>query len=325
MDGRERGSPFGSFHVMAESHSRWFVPMVAVCFLTWAIFGSLVSSSGLIEVIRTDLGLSYSHCGFLLSIPFPLITLFALTGGIFVDRLGVSKMARLGVCLVIAGGLTRVWSTGLWQLATGIALVGAGVGVIFPILPKVARETAPPGRRETAAAFYTAAVVTGAAMGVALSGPLAAFLGEVPFAEGRAAWRGGYLAWVFALFFAFIIWEWACGRTLEKASYEPRVPGDRPGVSFSIWRSRAVWAVTAALFLNNVIFYTGIGWFPTILRAKGWPLDQAGLIVSLVAWLGVVAVLTAHKIAPIVGGGSEDGRYLCACGCSRSRHTLPAG
>ena len=68
------------------------------------------------------------------------------------------------------------------------------------------------------------------------------------------------------------------------------------------WRSRAVWAVTAALFVNNVLFYTGIGWFPSILESKGWELGQAGLVVSLVAWLGIIAVLSAHKISPLVGG-----------------------
>jgi cyanate permease len=45
--------------------------------------------------------------------------------------------------------------------------------------------------------------------------------------------------------------------------------------------------VTAALFVNNVLFYTGIGWFPSILESKGWELGQAGLVVSLVAWLGM--------------------------------------
>ena len=340
MDGRQRGPPVGYLRVKADARPRWFVPLAAVCFLTWAVFGSLVSTSGLVEVIRADLGLSYSQGGFLLSVPFPLITLFALTGGIFVDRLGVAKMARLGATLVLAGGLIRVWSTGLWPLAAGIALVGAGAGVIFPILPKVARETAPPERREAAAAFYTAAVVTGAAMGVALSGYLAAFLGEVPFARGGAGWRGGYLAWAFALLLTFILWERACGRTMAVnpvapgtrdepgARDEPEARGGGPGAgaAFSVWRSRPVWAVTAALFLNNVIFYTGIGWFPTILRTKGWPLAQAGLIVSLLAWLGVVAVLTAHKIAPAVGGVA---RFTVICTLATAAAlvalTLPGG
>ena len=100
-----------------RSHSRWYRVLAAACFLTWAVFGSLVSTSGLVEPIRGDLGLSYSEGGFLLSVPFPLITVFAVMGGIFVDRLGVRKVARLGAALVLAGGLVRTWSGGFWPLA----------------------------------------------------------------------------------------------------------------------------------------------------------------------------------------------------------------
>ncbi len=285
--------------------SCWYRVLAAACFLTWAVFGSLVSTSGLVEPIRVDLGLSYSQSGFLLSVPFPLITVFALMGGIFVDRLGVRKMARLGAVLVLAGGLVRVWSGGFWPLVMGIALVGAGAGVIFPILPKVARETAPPEKRETAAAFYTAAVVTGAAMGVALSGWLAAALESFPFPGGASTWRGGYLIWAGALLVTFIIWERSAGLATADENADGKADAKAEGgedPQFRVWRSRDVWAVTGALFVNNVIFYTAIGWFPSILETKGWPLGQAALIVSMVAWLGVVAVLGAHKIAPLAGG-----------------------
>jgi CP family cyanate transporter-like MFS transporter len=282
-----------------RSHSRWYRVLAAACFLTWAVFGSLVSTSGLVEPIRGDLGLSYSEGGFLLSVPFPMITVFAVMGGIFVDRLGVRKVARLGAALVLAGGLVRTWSGGFWPLALGIALVGAGAGVIFPILPKVARETAPPEKRETAAAFYTAAVVAGSAMGVALSGHLAAALGSFPFPGGASTWRGGYLLWAVALLVTFFLWERSAGLAASDGQEDPE--GGEPS-SFQVWRSLDVWAVGAALFVNNVIFYTGIGWFPSILQTKGWPLGQAVLIVSLVVWSGLVAILSAHRIAPMVGG-----------------------
>lgn len=283
-----------------STSSRWYVTLMAACFLTWSVFGSLVSTSGLVELIRDDMSLSYSEGGFLLSVPFPLITLFALMGGVFVDRLGIQRMARLGALLVLAGGLLRTWSWGFWPLVLGIALVGAGAGFIFPVLPKVARETAPPGSRETAAAFYTAAVVTGAAMGVAFSGYLASIWRSVPFIGAESNWRGGYLLWACALFLTYLMWERMGSRSL--AGIGDEAPGGGGGSRFSPWRSRAVWAVTAALFVNNVLFYTGIGWFPSILESKGWALGQAGLIVSLVAWFGIVAVLTAHKISPLVGG-----------------------
>jgi CP family cyanate transporter-like MFS transporter len=203
-----------------NTSSRWYVTLMGAFFLTWAVFGSLVSTSGLVALIRSDMSLSYSEGGFLLSVPFPLITLFALMGGVFVDRLGVQRMARLGALLVLAGGLLRTWLWGFWPLVLGIALVGAGAGLIFPILPKVERETAPPESRETAAAFYTAAVVAGAAMGVAFSGYMASIWRSVPFTSSESSWRGGYLLWACALLLTYLMWERMGTRSLPAISAE---------------------------------------------------------------------------------------------------------
>lgn len=303
-----------------KSAAHWAVELGAVCLLTWAVFGSLVSTSGLIEWIRKDLGLSYSESGFLLSIPFPLITLCALGGGALVDRLGAAKMIRLGANLVFWGGLLRAWSGGFWGLVIGIALVGAGTGVIFPVLPKVARETAPPEKRALSAGLYTAAVVVGASMGVAVSGFLAPLWRLAPFSSGAASWRGGYAAWSVALLAVFLLWRWLSpgtsgGEDAPKAS----AAGD---TAFSVWRSRAVWAVTGALFVNNTIFYTSVGWLPSVLQEKGWTPLEAGWIASLVSWLGVFAVLTAHRFAPWFGG-ERNMVFLCALATGAGLALIP--
>lgn len=305
-----------------KSPGHWAMNLGTVCLLTWAVFGSLVSTSGLIEWIRKDLGLSYSQSGFLLSIPFPLITCCALGGGVLVDRLGAAKMVRLGANLVFWGGLLRAWSGDFWTLALGIALVGAGTGVIFPVLPKVARETAPPEKRALSAGLYTAAVVVGASMGVAVSGFLAPLWRMAPFSSGVASWRGGYAAWSVALIAVFLLWRSFSSETAGGNE----APGD--GVAddgqFSVWRSRAVWAVTGALFVNNTIFYTSVGWLPTVLQGKGWTPFEAGWIASLVSWLGVFAVLTAHRFAPWFGG-ERNMVYLCALGTAAGLALIPLG
>jgi CP family cyanate transporter-like MFS transporter len=102
-----------------------------------------------------------------------------------------------------------------------------------------------------------------------------------------------------ALLVTFFLWERSAGLAATDGQEYPE-GGEPP--SFQVWRSLDVWAVGAALFVNNVIFYTGIGWFPSILQTKGWSLGQAVLIVSLVVWSGLVAILSAHRIAPMVGG-----------------------
>ncbi len=121
---------------MIEENMNWRSILGAACFIIFAVFGSLVSTSGLIGFIRNDLNLSYGAGGFLLSAPFPLIAFFAIAGGRLVDRLGVKKMVLSGVFLTLLGGVVRLSSGDFWSLAFGIALVGAGTGWCFPSCPK---------------------------------------------------------------------------------------------------------------------------------------------------------------------------------------------
>jgi CP family cyanate transporter-like MFS transporter len=231
-------------------------------------------------------------------------------------------MIRLGANLVFWGGLLRAWSGGFWGLAIGIALVGAGTGVIFPVLPKVARETAPPEKRALSAGLYTAAVVVGASMGVAVSGFLAPLWRLAPFSSGVASWRGGYAAWSVALLAVFLLWRWLSpGKAGGDDVPEASAAGDR---AFSVWRSRAVWAVTGALFVNNTIFYTSVGWLPSVLQEKGWTPFEAGWIASLISWLGVFAVLTAHRFAPWFGG-ERNMVFFCALATGAGLALIPLG
>jgi CP family cyanate transporter-like MFS transporter len=306
-----------------KTDSRWVVDLGLVCLLTWAVFGSLVSTSGLIEWIRKDLDLSYSQSGFLLSVPFPLITASALVGGILVDRLGAPKMIHLGATLVFLGGALRAWSGSFWALALGIILVGAGTGVIFPVLPKVARDTAPPGKRALSAGLYTASLVTGASMGVAVSVFFAPVWHLVPFSTGQVSWRGGYAVWGLATLAAFLLWRWFRSAETEVGEKVPaEIVGD--GNEFYLWRSRAVWAVTGALLVNNTIFYTSVGWLPSLLQGKGWTLLAASWLASLVSWLGAIAVLTAHYVSPWVGG-DRNMVYLCGFGTAIGLALIPLG
>ncbi len=279
----------------------WALGLGAACLVALAAFGSLVSTSGLIELIRRDLALTFGQGGFLLSVPFPLIALFAVAGGGLVDRLGVSRMVTLGAALALAGGGARAWSGGFWALAGGTALVGIGTGLIFPALPKLASGTVPPGRRDLASALYTASVVSGAGLGVAVSHLLGFLARFIPLVPGEEGWRGGYFGWALALLAALLLW-----RALFRGAPGPAEGGaggaGRLPAASSAFRRPAVWAVALSLFVNNVLFYTSVGWLPAILAGKGWAPAQAAAIVSLVPWLGVVAVLTAHWAAARVGG-----------------------
>ncbi len=304
---------------MSEENPNWRPVLGAACFIIFAVFGSLVSTSGLIGFIRDDLDLSFGAGGFLLSAPFPLIAFFAVAGGRLVDRLGVKKMVLCGVFLTLLGGAVRLSSGGFWPLASGIALVGAGTGLVFPVMPKVVGTMVPPERNAFGSAVYTASIIAGAGLGVAASHYMTPVAAVLPASWGGSVWRGGYLGWALVLALAFVVWRKnsapvAVDLESESASAE----------GGAVYRLLAVWGVGGSLFVNNVVFYTSLGWLATVLMTKGWPQASAALIVSSLPLLGIFASLSAHKVAPAVGG---DRVMIVLCGAftAAALALMPAG
>ncbi len=282
---------------MSEENPHWRPILGAACFIIFAVFGSLVSTSGLIGFIRDDLNLTYGAGGFLLSAPFPLIAFFAVAGGRLVDRLGVKKVVVSGVCFTLLGGIVRLSSGDFWSLASGIALVGAGTGLVFPVMPKVVGTIVPLQRNELGSAVYTASIIAGAGLGVAASHYMAPAVAILPAGWGGNVWRGGYLGWALVLVVAFIVWQKST--TSLTVDLETESASTQ---SVMVYRLPAVWAVGTSLFVNNIVFYTSLGWLATVLIVKGWSQASAALIVSSLPLLGIFASLSAHKIALAIGG-----------------------
>ena len=304
---------------MTEENPNWRPILGAACFIIFAVFGSLVSTSGLIGFIRHDLNLSFGAGGFLLSAPFPLIAFFAIAGGRLVDRLGVKKMVLCGVFLTLLGGIVRLSSGDFWSLAFGIALVGAGTGLVFPVMPKVVGTIVPPERNEFGSAVYTASIIAGAGLGVAASHFMEPAAEVLPTSWGGSVWRGGFLGWALVLVVAFIVWRRnSASITVDLGSESDSA---QSGV---VYRLLAVWGVGGSLFFNNIVFYTSLGWLATVLMTKGWPQASAALIVSSLPLLGIFASLSAHKMA-LALGGERVMMVLCGLLTAAALALMPAG
>ena len=304
---------------MTGENPHWRSILGAACFIIFAVFGSLVSTSGLVGFIRDDLNLSYSAGGFLLSAPFPLIAFFAIAGGRLVDKLGVKKMVLCGVFLTLLGGVIRLTSGEFWSLATGIALVGAGTGLVFPVMPKVVGTIVPPERNEFGSAIYTASIIAGAGLGVAASHYMTPAAAILPASWGGSVWRGGFLGWALVLVVAFIVWQRNSASIV--VDFEAESDSSPRGM---VYRLIPVWGVGGSLFFNNIVFYTSLGWLATVLMTKGWSQASAALIVSSLPLLGIFASLSAHKMALAVGGERVI-MVLCGLFTAVALALMPAG
>ena len=167
--------------------------------------------------------------------------------------------------------------------------------------------------------MYTASVIAGSGLGIAVSHYMAQAAAVLPSAWGGSVWRGGYLMWVLVLGLAFLVW------CRSARSIPARVePEGRPPASNAVYRLIAVWAIAGSLFVDNIVFYTSLGWLPTVLTDRGWTQASAVAIVSCVPWLGLVASLTAYKVASALGGERKT-VLLCGLCTAGALAAAPAG
>ncbi|HEY0196269.1 MAG TPA: MFS transporter [Methanobacterium sp.] len=70
--------------------------------------------------------------------------------------------------------------------------------------------------------------------------------------------------------------------------------------------NKILWLLAFILFLHNFFFYTWSGWVPTYLLEKGVTLSVAGLMTSIMLWVGVPTVI----LVPILASGRDIPRKL---------------
>ena len=228
-------------------------------------------------LVVADLGITYAQLGLLIGLYLLPGTVLALPGGLLGQRFGNRRVALLGLCLMVMGGLVTASSHSLWPAGAGRLLSGAGGVLLNLILAKMTAE-------------WFAGKEISTAMGVMLtSWPFGLGLGAALFGAVGAAssWRVVQHAGVALAAGAFVLVALLCR--------------DAPGVGVTGAALRFLpnlsprgWALAlsagAAWMLFNVSFIVMVGFGPGLLHARGATLGQAGFLVSLAIWVSVISV-----------------------------------
>src|SRR5689334_1260884 len=107
---------------------------------------------------------------------------FGLPGGWLTDRLGARQVMIASLLALTIAGLVRGLAPTATVLLIGTLLLGMGIGLLQPALPRVARDTLP-RRIRLASAIYFNGLVMGGAAGLALTPWLVRI-------AGSTSWRG---------------------------------------------------------------------------------------------------------------------------------------
>jgi MFS transporter, CP family, cyanate transporter len=258
------------------------LPLLAVGILLVALNlrFAVASLPPLLSDLERDLGMSSTVAGVLTSLPVLCFGLIAFAAPPVVRRLG-GELTLVGVMFLIgAGALLRAGgSTG--ALFAGTALAGAGMAVGNVVVPAVVKGSFS-ARIGLMMGLYTAVINASAALGGGLA---------VPF-EHALGWRGSLAVWAAPAGVALA----AMAVAAHHGRHDPAVRGG-VGEMRTLYRDPLAWQVTLFFAIQASIFYCGLSWLPSILKAHGYSSGSAGALLSLYAIAGAPAALLAPALA----------------------------
>lgn len=260
----------------ATVRGRWLVgaAIVMLALNLRVVVGSL---GAVLPAVRHDLDMSTTMAGVLTTLPVLCFAVIGFGAGGIVRRLGLHRTTA-ALLVVLAAGLvvrTLVEDTALFLVATGVALAGAAVGNI--LLPPLAKLHFP-DRVPLISALYGAALMGGATIASATTVPLSDVLG---------GWRPGLAAWALLAVVTVIPWLTLLGHDVHT---DPR-SGDRLPLS-AVARSSLAWAMVLCFGAQAAGAYVQFGWYTEILIDGGVGEHEAGVLLGVVAGVGIPLTLS---------------------------------
>lgn len=272
--------------------------MVASVAINYIDRGSL-STAG--PLLVTDLKLSPSQLGWLLSAFFWTYALLQVASGWLVDRYEVKWVMAIGF---------TIWS--LATAATGFAnsfvalflfrlLLGLGESVAYPCYSKIIAAHCSEHQRGRANSLIDAGTKFGPALGTLAGGLLMARYGWRPvfivLGLGGLLWLPAWFAWM------------PRGRNDAQA-----VESVGPGFAEIVVRP-AFWATFTGHFCGNYFWYFLLTWLPSYLvKERGFTMDtMAVLSATAYCVTGVTTSITGWLADRAIAAGSTPTRVRKAC------------
>lgn len=227
-------------------------------------------------------GWSSATLGVLTTIPVLCMGLFALAVPALAMHFGRKHLVIFALIALTASTLLRAVEALPGLLFLSAFLAGVGIAFAAGLIPGIVREQIPHsiGRANST---WTAALAGGAALGGALTVPLALWLGS---------WSLALALWAVPVLIALAFWLFVERKTIAH---------DRPTVIVRLrelpWRNKIAWALALNMTFNSIIFYSSLAWIAPSYEARGWTQENAGWLFGLFT---VSQVVAAYVLAGMV-------------------------
>jgi len=230
------------------------------------------------HILKEELLLTHTQASFLFAIPNLMIIGVAIPAGIVADRIGVQKAIGIGITLIAVGAMMRGMTDSPVSIQGYTFIYGAGVGWLFPSLPKLISLLLPREKLEVGTAVYSVGMYIGTAL------PLAITMSVIlPMVE---SFRGVFLVWGIPALTGAILW-WALSKKTSILIKDDRPGYVNKGTFIKLLMNRNLLLVTSLFLIHQFFFNTWSGWAPALLLNRGATAELAGLISSVTLWVGI--------------------------------------
>ena len=207
-----------------------------------------------IPLIHQDLHLTQAGVGFLTALPSLLFAAAAVPGSLLISRFGPVHTLVAGLLLTAIASALRGTASNAALLYGTTFLMGAGISIMQPALPRVVRDWLP-HRIGFGTAVYSNGLLMGELLAVWLTGP---FL--LPLLGGR--WRLSLVIWALpVLLTAALVAAWAPRLTRSTPTGSPG-----PLAWWPDWKSPLIWRLGFILGCVNSLYFGTNFFLPDYLQ-----------------------------------------------------------
>ena len=240
----------------------------------------LTSVSPVLHGITKDLGMSSTLASLLTSIPLLCFGFCSLFAGRLANRYQPEKIITFAItCIGIATFLRAFTNSSTYLLITAL-LIGAGIGVVSPLLSGFIKSHFP-DKAASMISIYSTSMVVGASISIGLTTPLQHWFNH--------SWKNGLAFWSILALLAIPLWLMVIKQSRIPASnFSQKTKGSLP------LKNKKAWLLTFFVGIVTLLFYCFAAWLPAIVEEKGWTPAFGGLVGTI----AMIAQLPATLLLP---------------------------
>jgi len=237
------------------------VVLTAVVLVALNLRAALSSLPTVVSDIQAATGWNDSTLGILTTIPVLCMGVTALAVPALAMHFGYKRLVVIALSSLTIAMLLRAIETLPVLLFVSAFLAGLGIALSGGVIPGIVRQQLPTSLGK-ASSFWTTAMMASAALGGALTVPIAILLDS---------WSLALAFWGIPAVIALIFWLYA-----ERNSPNHDRPQTRVQVRQLPWRNHLAWALALNMAINSVVFYSSIAWIAPSYVERGWTQETAG-------------------------------------------------